>query len=475
MTLEETWRLSAGRRPWSLALSPDGTRIAATSALPEFVPFRTSPRSELTLIDAATGTVIERVVVPDANLLQGISWHPSGDFALFTLNRTKNLVPMTRLLQGWTVTNGLGVLWRDGRVDQVLLDEPNMGFPNPTDVAVTPDGSWAFVTSSGTNRVAVVEVSKLISMLEEASDEERRAVFPNHLGKPTEFVLKHIPTLTSPRGLVVSPDGQTVYVANGLDDSLTVIDVSTLEAVDRIDLGGPDVITRTRYGERLFNSADIAFNRQFSCQTCHPDGHVDGITYDIEPDGIGLNPVDNRTLRGILDTAPFKWTGINETLQRQCGPRLAVFFTRIEPFTSEELSALTEYISTIPRPPNRHRPTGAALTPAQRRGKVVFERTRTNDGRPIPPERRCVTCHFPPLYTDRLRHDIGSEGPGDTKSEFDTCHLTNIYDSAPYLHNGIAHTLEEIWTRYNPYDLHGVTNDLTKNQLNDLIEYLKTL
>ena len=36
-------------------------------------------------------------------------------------------------------------------------------------------------------------------------------------------------------------------------------------------------------------------------------------------------------------------------------------------------------------------------------------------------------------------------------------------------------TLEEIWTRYNPDDKHGVTNDMTKDQLNDLIEYLKTL
>jgi cytochrome c peroxidase len=80
-----------------------------------------------------------------------------------------------------------------------------------------------------------------------------------------------------------------------------------------------------------------------------------------------------------------------------------------------------------------------------------------------------VNCHFPPLYTDRLIHDVGTKGPGDTKGEFDSCHLTNIYDSAPYLHNGIAHTLEEIWTLYNPYDLHGVTNDLTKDQLNDLI------
>ena len=39
----------------------------------------------------------------------------------------------------------------------------------------------------------------------------------------------------------------------------------------------------------------------------------------------------------------------------------------------------------------------------------------------------------------------------------------------------MADTLEEIWTRFNPYDTHGVTNDMTKDQLNDLIEYLKTL
>ena len=83
------------------------------------------------MIDAETGNVVDRVAVPEANLLLGVAWHPSGEFALVTLNRTKNLVPMTRLLQGWTITNGLGVLWKDGRVDQVLLDEPNLCFADP--------------------------------------------------------------------------------------------------------------------------------------------------------------------------------------------------------------------------------------------------------------------------------------------------------------------------------------------------------
>jgi cytochrome c peroxidase len=154
---------------------------------------------------------------------------------------------------------------------------------------------------------------------------------------------------------------------------------------------------------------------------------------------------------------------------------LSVFFTRLRPYNPEELAALDEYICTIPRPPNRYRPLGAELTDAQRRGKAMFERTRKAGGSEIPVEQRCVTCHFPPLYTDRRIHDVGTKMWLDEVSEFDVPHLSNIYDSAPYLHNGIADTLEEIWTRYNPYDQHGVTNDMTKDQLNDLIEYLNTL
>ena len=471
----EVKRLAASRSPWAMAPSPDGSRIYVTNSLSRFVKFREPPLSEVTVLDTQRAVVDDRVPVPATNLLQGIAWHPDGRFALTTMLRTKNLVPLTRLLQGWTITNGLAVLWADGRVDQVLLDEPGVCFPDPAAVAITPDGRLALVTSSSTDRVAVADLAKLVGLLQRATPYDREHVLPNHLGSATEFVIAHIPTKNGPRGILIAPDGKTAFVANSLDDSLTVIDVPSLRAVERIDLGGPKEITKTRYGERLFNSAKITFRRQFSCHSCHPDGHIDGLTYDIESDGIGMNPVDNRTLRGILDTAPFKWSGTNPSLSRQCGARLAAHFTRLAPFSPEELAALDSYICTIPRPPNRYRPVGAPLTEAQRRGKAIFMRTRANDGRVIPKENRCTTCHFPPLYTDRQLHDVGTRHALDTISKFDVPHLNNIYDSAPYLHNGMANTLEEIWTRYNAYDTHGVTNDMTKDQLNDLIEYLKTL
>ena len=474
-TLEWNRTLSAGNGPWSLAMSPDSRRILATNMKSRFAPLRQPFESEVTAIETERGMVDERIGVPGANLMMGVAWHPSGRFALATLNRTKSAVPMTRLLQGWTITNGLAVIWRDGGVDEVLLDEPDMGFADASDVACTPDGRFALVASAGTDRIAVVDIEKLLAVIRRLPEYERRHVLPNHLGYPTEFVVKHIPTGRNPRSILIMPDGRRAFIAQSLDDTLGIIDLSKMEMTGTVDLGGPKVITKQRRGEQLFHNAFITFHRQYACNSCHPDGHVDGMAYDIEADGIGIEPVDNRTLRGILDTAPFKWEGTNPSLQRQCGPRLAVFFTRLAPFTPEQLDALDYYVTTIPRPPNRFRPLGAALTPAQRRGKEIFQRDTTNDGRLIPLDRRCINCHFPPYYTDRKRHDVGTKMAFDRTGSFDVPHLNNIYDSAPYLHNGMAATLEEIWTVYNPDDKHGFTNDMTKDQLNDLIEFLKTL
>jgi YVTN family beta-propeller protein len=509
-TRTELRRLTAGHGPWSAALSPDGRALAVTNVRPDFARFREPHHSEINLIDAERGLVTARPLARDANMLKGIAFVPGGPHrgaSLFTLMRTKNLVPATRLAQGWVITNGLGVLWPDGRIDQVLLDQPADSFPDPNDVAVNPDGSYALVTSGGSDRVAVVDLDRLMRLLTEAPANVRANVLPNHQGTsspPDGFVTKLLEVGHNPRGVLFSPDGRFAYVANALDDSLTVIEADGFNVIGRIDLGGPRKITELRRGERLFHSAESTYAKQFSCQSCHPDGHINGLSMDIEADGIGMKPVDNRTLRGILDTAPFKWEGTNPTLQRQCGPRLAVFLTRLEPFAPADLQALVRYISTIERPPNRYR-ADDGLTPAQYRGKIVFDRAFDNYGNPIPAHQRCITCHNNPyktaLITTSVRStmwydapvnvpfdvddvfnageygDLGSYFFADTgaaPSNFDVPHLNNIYDSAPYLHNGSAKTLEEIWTKYNMLEGHGLTRDMTRRQFNDLIAYLKT-
>jgi cytochrome c peroxidase len=84
-------------------------------------------------------------------------------------------------------------------------------------------------------------------------------------------------------------------------------------------------------------------------------------------------------------------------------------------------------------------------------------------------------CHSGPQHTNGASFDVGTGKPSDRSPLIDTPQLNNIWNSAPYLHDGSARSLEEIWTVFNPDDKHGVTNDLTKDELNDLIEYLKIL
>ena len=111
-------------------------------------------------------------------------------------------------------------------------------------------------------------------VLDAANEEERKNLLPNHLGVTTEFVERRIPVGRSPRGLAVSPDGRFVYVAEALDDTVAVIDVAQRRKLATIDLDGPEEITLTRKGERIFHSAEVTYGRQFSCHSCHPDGGI---------------------------------------------------------------------------------------------------------------------------------------------------------------------------------------------------------
>ncbi len=498
----EIKRLATGRSPWALALSSDGSTVYVTSVRPRGGKFRDPPISEVAVIDSARAIVTKSLDIPDAHMMMGIDAVSVREAMIFTLVRAKNLVPLTRLQQGWTMTNGIGVLWEDGRVDQILLDLPNDAFADPMDVAVTPNGKLALVTGGGVDAVSVVDIAKLFAFVRSKSDNVRQHVLPNHLGSAEEFVTRRLPVGANPRGVAVGPNGQYAYCVNALDDSISVIDLAQLSTTRTILLGGPTSRSELRRGERLFHSAAGTFGRQFSCRSCHPDGHIDGLTFDIEADGLGLHPVDNRSLRGIADTMPFKWTGTNASLFDQCGPRLARFFTRRAPFSPDELLALVRYMRTIERTPNRYRkPTG--LTVAQRRGKAIFERTVANDGRPIPLTGQCRFCHRGAHRTNEAKFKVGTamwyDGdinvPSDFRraneygelgtyvfidaglpgAEFDVPHLQNLMESAPFLHNGAAATLEEIWTRFNMVDRHGQTGDLVRQQLNDLISYLKSL
>jgi cytochrome c peroxidase len=132
-----------------------------------------------------------------------------------------------------------------------------------------------------------------------------------------------------------------------------------------------------------------------------------------------------------------------------------------------------------------------ALTPAQRRGFDVFRSAQT----------RCFECHSWPTFTNNTFNvlgvpDINPDNPdlgqvevlnaADAERAFRTPGLRNIALSAPYMHNGVFETLEEVVDFYakggGPAFGVDVTPDefirgftLTDQQTSDLVAFMYAL
>jgi len=466
----EEKRLLAGRGSSYLTLSPDGARLYATHVYPNPSPHRTAPESEITVIDVARAVVVDRMPLHAIAGVFHLAFSGDGRLGVVAEYHPKNLVPLAHLEHGGAFEDTITVFGADvGRPVEVPLDELEHYASQPFGVAIAPDKSRIYVTNGGSEMVTVVDVPRLLRFIH-----AHPASFVQDLSASANYVVTRIPVGLNPRGLALTYNGRRLFVANRLDDTLSVIDTHTNRVASTIKLAGPKVVTALRHGEQTFYTARQSFQGQIACANCHIDSTFDGLTWDLEPDGFGRDIVDNKMLEGVKDTEPYKWNGGNPNLPTECGPRTEKYFWRSEQFDNLTLADLTIYIRNMPTRPNRWKLPGYQLTPAQERGRALFAREVDKFGKPILEYNRCSYCHSGPKGTNQKLFDVGTRKPTDNSGILKAPPLTEIALTAPYLHDGSARTLEEIWTVYNPDDKHGRTNDLTKDELNDLIEYLRT-
>ena len=473
--LRELNRPVAGREPYAIAMSSDGRRVYIANRMAVHDKLTSPPASEVTVLDPVNGHVVNREQLRSAHLAEGIAEVPSRGWILNSLVRVRNLVPITQVKDGWVMSTGVAISQRNGEVTQIPLDEANAYFSDPSGVAASADGKRAYVASAGADVVTVLDLDRVSAWLTQADAAERDDAIRN-MALSYRYVIARIPTGCNPQHLALSPDGHRLFVAERLDDRVLVVDTTSLKPIGRIVLGDGGLNDPIRQGERVFTRAKYTFQGQFACRSCHPDGHVDGLSYDFDGSGVGDNLLDNRSLCGVAGTAPFKWNGKNPTLQFQDGPRFARVLMRTDPIPTPQLDELATFLEHLP--PTRTLPwsrVGQPLTVAEERGRRLFYARQRTDGTPIPVALQCQTCHRPPLFTDRLLRSVGTAPTPEFKAGVDTPHLLGIGASAPYLHDGRAKTLEELWTTYQNNDQHGVSSYWSKEQLNDLVEYLKTL
>lgn len=470
-TGQEEKRLAAGRGASYLTASPDGSRLYVTHVYPNRRPHRTPPESELTVIDASRAVVADRLRLPGIAHEFHISVSADGRLGVAAALHPKNLIPLAHLEHGGAFADTLTLFGKDvgNNPVELPLDELERYAARPFSVAIAPDKSRIYVTSSGSEIVSVIDVPRLLRFVR-----THQPPYVQDLAASANYVVSRIPVGRDPRGVVFAIDGHSLLVANRLDDTISVIDTRTDRVTSTIQLEGPKKISPLRRGEQTFYTARYSFQGQIGCANCHIDSTFDGLTWDLEPDGFGRDIVDNRLIEDLKHTEPYKWNGGNPNLPTECGPRTEKYFWRSENYDDLTLTDLVLYIRHLPARENRWRQLGGQWTPAQERGRELFERVVDKFGKPIPETNRCSYCHSGPKGTSQKSFDVGTKRATDNSGLLDTPQLTNIALTAPYLHDGSAATLEEIWTVFNPQDKHGRTNDLTKDELNDLIEYLRT-
>lgn len=366
------------------------------------------------------------------------------------------------------------------RVDDLNMCRPSFGevpdFPpstlvsmesshplqGPSAAVVDPSGEWLFVVNRETDNVAILPT--------------QRRGGDDLVGPRGSSVRQVVRVGSGPSGIALTRDGRKAYVHNAFDHSVTMLvnDGSGGRTNVRAE-GSPlivagDVLAPQQVvGRKLFYSAldsrMTSSNVSVSCESCHLDGREDGHVWGF-PDGPRQTP--SLAGRDVTRTAPFHWSGEFPTMKdfldatvtsRMGGGALDVIL----------VSQLSAFIDVIPAPDNpylRDEPTASQV-----RGARVFEKAR------------CDTCHEGAHLTNNKQANVGTfittgalqDASNVREAGLNTPSLLGLARTAPYLHDGSAKTLKGRLTERRQANAHGATADLTDAEIDDLVDYLRTL
>ncbi|HSA29217.1 MAG TPA: cell surface protein [Phycisphaerae bacterium] len=508
------------REPVAAVLALDGTRLLVANHLPSGPADGAFMAAAVSVIDVGTRNTTGLVQLPNGSMsLRGMCLSPDGKQAYVTHVLARYQVPTTQLDRGWMNTNALSIIDVAAArlVNTVLLDDIDLGAANPWGVTCTADGRYLCVAHAGTHEISVIDRAGLLDRLARLAAGERVSevsISPVDVPDDLSFLTglrRRFPLAgNGPRGLIAV--GTRLYAAEYFSDSLGEIELSTMAEAGsgsplrksthaaRTPPGPPDshptgglqglsLALKTtdadgqvrqgglwsagfkrlglsdpppgqaRRGEMLFNDATISFQHWQSCASCHPDGRTDGPNWDLLNDGIG-NPKNTRSLLKSPHTPPAMSLGVraNAEVAIAAGFRFILFTDR----PKEDLDAVDDYLRSMKPVPSPYL-AGGQLSPAAERGRQVFESAG------------CAECHPSPLYTNNRSYNVGS-GLGSQKDRlFDTPTLLEVWRTAPYLHDGRAATMEELFNKHNPDDRHGRTSGLSPEDLAAMVEYVLSL
>ncbi|HEY5913868.1 MAG TPA: hypothetical protein VJA21_25040, partial [Verrucomicrobiae bacterium] len=355
-----------------------------------------------------------------------------------------------------------------------------------------------FVAAFGSDRIArlsATQPGQVLSRVELSSTGAGATADPRHK--------------RGPRGLALKAASQRLYVLNRIANSISIIDTANDKLLKEIPVGSndptPDII---RQGRGFLYDAKLSGNGTVSCASCHIDGELDALAWDLgDPAGALVTnrtvlpipippfsltnnsvfhpmkgPMTTQTLRGLKGQDPLHWRGDRTNFTHFNGAFASLLGGSA--LSQTDMNAFRDFINTITFGPNpnqnldRTYPTNFAGGNAEA-GRVAYMFTNYAGGL------TCNNCHTAPPGTGSNGGIIPANALQESQ-DFKVPHLRNIYqklgfDNTPgansrlgfgLTHDGIDSTLQGFLSRAV---FTNIRNDTTiKNNLAAFVQCFDT-
>ncbi len=268
-----------------------------------------------------------------------------------------------------------------------------------------------------------------------------------------------------PTALVVNEDESRVYIANYFDDSISVFDRRKNRIVETLSLGKMRPQTAADQGHALFFDSRLSLDGWYSCHSCHPDGHSNGLLNENMSDFQIDSPKRILSLLGTGQFAPWAWIGNRTDLRSQVNKSIHVTMQGGQSQLASEATekALVAYLQTLAPAPALSVARKESQTESVLRGRIIFR------------ERQCSECHTPPTYTAAGKFDVGIHDEYGLQ-EFNPPSLLGVSQRNRFFHDNRAVSLEEVFSKFfHPHTGQPNGTPLTPGQISDLIAFLRTL
>ncbi|HZM05369.1 MAG TPA: beta-propeller fold lactonase family protein [Candidatus Saccharimonadales bacterium] len=235
---------------------------------------------------------------------------------------------------------------------QTTAAQQALSIGDPRDMVWSADGSRGYVTGMGSDNLVILDTQG------------------NRLGQ--------INTGSGPAGVALNDSRGLLYVYNRFDSSISVVDTAQQSVTATIPLFNPTPAIITAGRPFLYNTHLTSGLGQASCASCHVDGRVDRLAWDLGDPTDVMNVIDSTynviaplpvitnnfhpmkgpmttlTLQDIIGHEPFHWRGDREGIEQ-----FNLTFTNLqgmaEGLNATEMQEFKSFLGTIGFAPNPFR------------------------------------------------------------------------------------------------------------------------